>query len=144
MHKSEDLAYTAGLIDGEGCIQIARHNNQKTVDGHPRYVLMIRFNMVSAGILKWLCETYGGSFFPGKKPRNENWRQQWIWSLANRGGEDFLVLLLPYLRIKKAEAEVALEFRKTLLTDHHSKVTSELAEEREDMYWKLRLLKREA
>ena len=104
-----ELAYMAGLFDGEGYIAITNHvrRNRPSKD----YKLFCRVAMCNPYIPKFFELHFGGRVFTYKK---ENRRRVWSWQIANDPAMEFLQTVLPYLRLKKNEAELGIEFRERL------------------------------
>lgn len=65
--------------------------------------------MVDGCIPQWLCDSFGGSILARKReaPRRDITQ----WQIANQQATNFLQVILPYLRIKKPQAEIAIEFQ---------------------------------
>jgi len=100
--RALQVAYMAGLFDGEGCIICLRRTDKKT--NHYRIALQV-----------WMCSyqwvdhfigqfggkvrmAYGGTKKPG-----------WIWDLQGLPNvKTALKTMLPFLKVKKTEAEFAL------------------------------------
>jgi len=100
---TEDLAYAAGIVDGEGCISLVHHSRQ---DG---YVLRVSVAM-KGQVLPWFKETFGGDIGPNQPGLN-------VWNLnRKRDQKTFLNQILPYLKHKMVQAEIALAFIETLET----------------------------
>ena len=101
--KQTDLAYTAGIIDGEGCISIYRMK----VFSH----LALRVSVSSTD--EWLCQflkfSFGGHIY-GPRRRGHN-KPCWEWRITSAGAGEFLRLILPYLRLKRPQAELAIKFQ---------------------------------
>ena len=112
--QNEILAYTAGLIDGEGCICISMNKpsnkNGLTLDNH---FLRVRIAITDKEVVEWLKNTFGGftsnnSNCPSKR---KHWKVLWVWCISSIQAKDFLKMIYPYLRIKKKQAELAIRFR---------------------------------
>lgn len=109
-----DLAYMAGLLDGEGHVFI-----QKRVPGNrekaksPLYVLSIGITNTHAGVIEWLQQRYVGSrsIRTREKQPKKNWRTCYFWTLSSIRAAEFLALISPYLLIKRKQAELAIEFQ---------------------------------
>jgi len=110
----DDLKYAAGFFDGEGCIQIATPKKQKNT-----YYVYVRVNNTNLNALEFMRRLFGGSVFA--QPRtNLAWSPTWGWVVCSRKAEAFLRAVLPYLVIKKRQAEKAIELQGTLVRgDHH-------------------------
>lgn len=112
------LAYTAGIIDGEGCILLERrlsHNRYRN------YVLTVVVSNTSEWLVNWLHFNYGGgiSAYQQKVP---NRLLTWRWRIQADKARLFLEMLLPYLVLKRPQAEVAIQFQ---LSRGHRKRTDE-------------------
>jgi hypothetical protein len=107
---SEELAYIAGIFDGEECVGI-----YKVRDHHPypssHYVLHVQVGTTELDMVDWLHREFGGClvFHRSKKLRE---RDAWHWHLVSNVAARFLEQILPYLRLKKRQAGVALEFQR--------------------------------
>jgi len=101
-----DLAYFAGFIDGGGCIGINKQGKSKA------YRLELRVGSTNLWILQLLKMHFGGWVYPynpsNKKPTH---RQFWVWVIYSRQASELLKELLPYLKLKKVEAEVAIDYQ---------------------------------
>lgn len=104
-----DLAYIAGIFDGEGNIGIVKRGkmNGRTV---PIYHLVVRVGMCDEDIPKLLHKTFGGYLEHRKRP-NPKHRDIYTWSMAYGKAVDFLTQILPYLKLKKEQAELAIKFQ---------------------------------
>jgi hypothetical protein len=99
-----ELAYLAGIIDGEGCFYIGKPGGQ--------YTLRMFVMSTSKCLIDYLYKTYRG-FQYSRKKENSRWKVRHEWFVDTHILEDLLPLLRPYLIIKKEHLEVAIEFRKT-------------------------------
>ncbi len=100
--KRTDLAYTAGIIDGEGWICIKRT---------PRaYQITVGVGNTNEWLINWLQFSFGGGVYP-RTGLADNQKPQWHWNLSTRQAGNFLKLILPYLRIKRPQAELAIQFQ---------------------------------
>jgi hypothetical protein len=105
--KKTDLAYVAGIIDGEGWISI---KNRTIKNGNRNYALKVGVGNTNEWLINWLKFSFGGSVCL-KKKWLVNQKQQWIWDLSTKQASEFLKLILPYLRLKKPQAELAISFQ---------------------------------
>lgn len=121
--QRDDLIYFAGFFDGEGCISIAR---QKKVWGNKNqaYFHRLRINLAQKdpSVLKQLYEIVGGSLHCSNGI--------WKWYADDASAVQFLESITPFLRIKKTQAELALEFSKTKKGGNGS-ITAEVFDIRE-------------
>jgi len=111
--KKTDIAYIAGLFDGEGCIMI----NKTIYRPRTYYQLYVQVNMSSQWIIEYLQFTFGGSvhkyehsqYYPNAKP-------QWAWKAYGLAAVEFLKAMMPYLKLKKSQAELGLLFQSKKLS----------------------------
>lgn len=138
--KDIDLAYFAGLFDGEGCLHIRK---TKTKVQKTTYALVCKISMCNFSILEQLQQTFGGSLHKEREHQYSNkYNKLWTWTLSCVKARDFIIAILPFLRIKKSEAELAITFQAGKARTHKSipKTESKLAIE-ETQYILMRNLK---
>ena len=104
--KERTKAYVAGLMDAEGCFSIYKATPQP--GGRTPYQPRIVLATVEGQLAKWLVKTFGGFYTRHSPVRGDVWYQ---WNLNGKTAAPlFLSHVLPYLRIKKREAEVLRDF----------------------------------
>ena len=107
MVAESELAYTAGLFDGEGCITILREKS----GGKPPY-MRLSIGSTDRAVIEWLCCTFEGSLSKASlSGAMLGAKQLYNFRLCDQRAAAFLTPLLPYLRIKKAQANLAIEFQ---------------------------------
>lgn len=105
-----DDRYVAGLFDGEGFVRIARF--QKPNSTHIRYAIHLGIGMTHWPVIEALKTEYGGSIHENRHDlRNPKNRIQFMWVAASQVGAAFLRRVLPYLIVKRDEAEIALHLQ---------------------------------
>lgn len=119
--KKIDIAYMAGFFDGEGSISIMRR-----AKGKP-YWLRVQLGQANKWILQLIQFQFGGSLFHNR-PR-ENRREAWQWSASANIAMGFLKCILPYLKLKKGEAEIAIHFQEGKIPRHEVLTEGEQAVE---------------
>jgi hypothetical protein len=108
--KDTDLAYAAGLLDGEAYIGIKKNPPKPGSDRvSASYHHCIQVRMVDEGAIKFLSDLFGGSYSL-EKPHAAKGRPLYCWALGNKRAVYALAKVLPYLRVKRRQAEVVLEF----------------------------------
>lgn len=105
----EERAYMAGLIDGEGCIFAASvgPNRHRTV--YP----IVCVAMTHYGVIEWLClrlkagtvKNHGSA-----KSRPAHYKPQYRFSVFGKRAILLCSTLLPYLKVKRRQAELVLLF----------------------------------
>jgi hypothetical protein len=103
---SSKWPYVAGIFDGEGCVCL----HERKPDGQSAFFLQVLIYNTSMNLMKWLVGNFGGKFYTRTQT---NWSQkiQYVWHPSGKKNrESFLLGVLPYLVIKRKQAEIALEF----------------------------------
>jgi hypothetical protein len=115
-----DLAYTAGIVDGEGSIVLTRVRANT-------FVVMVIVSNTNIPLLEWLQQNFGGKVYQYESKSTSSWR------LVSREEQDnFLALIEPYLRIKGPNVEIVKKYRE--LTGNKKPVTDEVALKRWELY----------
>ena len=107
-----DLAYFAGFIDGEGCISIATQGRSLRDKSFVNYRLEVRVGSTNLWVLQLLKMQFAGWIYPMRKPIKPTHKQCWVWVIYSKQAREVLEVLLPYLKLKKAEAEVGIAWQK--------------------------------
>jgi hypothetical protein len=102
MLSSTEVAYLAGLFDGEGCAQYKQYWVKKKNKKNPAYCWFIRLElaMTDEKTIKYVHDSLKIGWFgtrkvkPGRKP-------QWRWSTSYRGANEVAKMFLPYAQTKK-------------------------------------------
>ena len=102
---STQLAYIAGLFDGEG--SISRYQTMRKGRKNPTWVIRCEINMTDQTIIKWLHDTLGfGSFYKKPpSPKQLGRRMQYRWCCSYRDALKFANLLLPHARVKRRKLQ---------------------------------------
>jgi len=108
---SEQAAYIAGIIDGEGTIGIAKGKDTKAKRGIS-YRLFVSVANTDHKLLDWLQQTDGAGtiVFNDRSSFNKKWSPIWKWTISSCASAQLLNRILPWLVMKKPQAELALEF----------------------------------
>ncbi len=105
-----DLAYAAALIDGEGCIGIHRNRDPRLRDRY-RYRMSVQIGMADKEPIQFMYRTFGGSYHTYEACL-KNGRLRHNWQIGATKAMLFLEAVLPYLKGKTKQAELAIEFQK--------------------------------
>ena len=103
--KRTDLAYIAGIIDGEGSIYTDRHPSKK---GLARYNIVVSVGMTDKSALEFIQVFFGGKIRCQNRAIHKNWKPELIWKVSGEKAQIVLKAIKPYLLTKRAQAEVAL------------------------------------
>ena len=103
-----EIAYMAGLFDGEGCIHIAKLKRPESQRGL-HFGLLATVGMTSERSVRLYHSRFGGSVYHYKQ---ENKRKpNWQWVIRSRQAIHFLRTIRPHLILKAPEADLAIEFQ---------------------------------
>ena len=111
MISESNIAYIAGLFDGEGCVQIKRYKEKKKQHTGKGYRtsnsmrISMEITMTDENVIRWVHEILKvGSV--NKKPRSgfrkngTRYLLQWRWRCAFRDAYYVARLLWPYAQVK--------------------------------------------
>ncbi len=137
MYKDNELNYYAGFFDGEGCVMIKKPSKACLC-----YVLEVRITNTNHSILEEYVNKFGGTIQKGTRLQ-ANHKEKWQWCISSKKAFCFLQVIIPFLRLKRKEAELAIEFQGQIkaANQYTNKSTPEKIKEREDYYWDMRKLK---
>lgn len=116
-----NLAWAAGFIDGEGCIRIVKGSTRKQTD---RYYLQLTVVQTELEPLKKMKDMFQcGTIFtvPRKNPKHKPLS---TWKVQTRAAENVIKAVLPYLIVKRKQAEVGLKFRELVNSNISRKTRS--------------------
>uniref|UniRef100_A0A6M3KK29 Putative homing endonuclease n=1 Tax=viral metagenome TaxID=1070528 RepID=A0A6M3KK29_9ZZZZ len=105
MPTTEEFAYIAGFIDGEGAIGI---HAQKKKYGVVRSIRVVVTNSDPIP-LKMIQDLYGGSLH--SRSIRDNWKISWTLFLSAHKAYNLLKDIRPYLKIKDKQAVLCLLFQ---------------------------------
>lgn len=100
-----EKAYLAGIIDGEGCIRLARRK-RKSINSYNACIIVTNCNLELLQSLKQL--TGLGIIYKREKLHNPNWNPCYRWQILTKQARELLEIVLPYLRLKKEHARLIL------------------------------------
>lgn len=106
-----DLAYAAGVVDSDGYIGIKRSDYAMRVRGDAGqavYMPRVVVKQVTPQAVELLHGMFGGHLLAAK-PSAKKGRPLHSWHVHSRMAAQTCEALLPYLRIKRAQAENAIE-----------------------------------
>lgn len=135
--KRIPLKYLAGLIDGEGCldIQVTKQTLGPNITIRPR----LRIGMAANAkyLLAMLQNTWGGHLI-ARTSKNPNWQDSIVWELAGYKNSCMLLRnIVNHLVLKKEQALLLLWMERNLKGRHVS------TEVRDAIREELKLMKRD-
>lgn len=136
----KELIWRAGFFDGEGNIHL-RHSSPTRINIKGQYELVVNIVQTNKEILNSFL-IFGGHIYKNYKVK-ESHSDSYTWRITGIKSKQFLLALLPYLRIKRDVVIVALDFIKTLLPGGSGKnrvLSPELIKKREELIFQFRKL----
>ena len=99
---TNDVAYIAGFFDGEGCVRIKRANQ-----GGNSYYITATITNSNKAILEYIKDIFGGKVRQAEKKAN---KIIYHYELSSAEAVDMLKTLMGFLREKRPQAELAVDF----------------------------------
>lgn len=131
-----DLAWLAGIIDGEGSIFIMKQG-RKDREREFNYILRISVQSTD-GIMAKECLNITGEGACFDNPTSkESQSNTYKWQVSGKKAKHVLENILPFLRVKKDQAIVAIDFQNTT-KKHWRQMTVDDYKKQEDCYYKLK------
>jgi len=135
-----DLAWVAGIIDGEGSIFVMRQQ-RKDRDRSVNYILRVSVQSTDPYMATELKKLFPeGAVFGVQRDKRPECSDTLKWQLNCTKSLDFLKQIRPYLRVKHEQADIAIEFQETT-KKHWKHMTEEDYKKQESLYQKLKQAK---
>jgi hypothetical protein len=144
IYKDTDLAYMAGIVDGEGCFYMGIIPKKKG-DGYvsEHYRGLLKIDNTDYVLIDWLNQTFSGTNSAATRTTSTQrfTREVFSWIATGDRLLDLCEQILPYLTIKKKQCEIMIRFRKTYTERLGSnKVSKENLEVRQTCFEEIRKL----
>lgn len=103
-----EIAYLAGLFDGEGCIHIPVMTPKWCKS--PNYGLRVIYSLVHEEVIRRIALQTGTRYCRLRK-NNPLWRDAFQVQLCGERAAGLLRVMMPYLIVKREEAELAIKLQ---------------------------------
>ena len=140
-HSVAEIAYLAGIIDGEGCIDIGHTKQGKYGNGY-QWHSMLKVTSCDEELIIWLENTFGG-----QRDSRYRWtskkaftRPVYNWQATGLMLDYLLPLVKPYLIIKKKQCEIMIRYRLTSKNIGSKRLSAEINQQRFELLGELRNL----
>ena len=137
-HQTWQLAYLAGIIDGEGCIYLGHIKRGEDLVWHS----VMKVTNCDLDLITWLENVFGGCTSKHGRWTSKKafFRPVYGWNATGAMLDYLLPLIRPYLVIKKKQCDVMLEYRKTSKCGGPLKLTPEINQKRIECMLQMRQL----
>lgn len=129
---TEFISYTAGYIDGDGCIYAGKFKQNNLVV----YEYSIQVVSVKKQVLYDFQKKYGGSV--RKKPFKPKHRDAFCWTIKGDAAVKLCKLVLPFLTDKKIQCSLLIQLSQLIKPNDFKTVSQNLILERENIIYRLR------
>lgn len=103
-----EAAYLAGFADGEASIGLHHFRHPKG-DRQPRFSITLQISNINHEVILWMQERTGGSIYT-RQPSQDRRRVLYCLQVPSVRCCAFLKQVLPFLIVKREQAELAIEF----------------------------------
>jgi len=108
MMKKADLAYMAGIMDGEGCVRINKDSKRYQ---RPEFQLTVAIASTDQWLPYYLQSHWGGAVYCHHE--KASWKDRWQWTTSGPTAYTFLRAILPFTKLKREQIKIALKFQAT-------------------------------
>ena len=110
--NESDIAYFAGLFDGEGSVYFKRTRQTKHQrPGKPIHnvtVIRMEIAMTDRDTIKWCYDLFNcGSF--GERKVKKGYKRQWRWRVSHRDALQVALAIWPYVKTKLHKVEQIID-----------------------------------
>lgn len=123
MIPETELSYMAGIIDGEGCIGIYYSKRGK-------YEARLQVSNTSKCLVDWIIQRFAKPYIGVHKMAGQ--KDVFVLSWIGKTAAGLIKEVAPFLQIKRAQADLLLEFVDTILV-RGKRLSPELKALRDDM-----------
>ena len=129
MPSDTNLAYIAGLFDGEGSIQYKQYDRKRPHNkrAYPTWSIRLEISMTDQSVLKWIHEILKVGTVNPKRYKTKytlGWKKQWRWRCQHREAYYVARLLWPYAHVKLDKIQKIIDHYSSKLEIMNDKVVS--------------------
>ena len=111
--RDTDIAYIAGLFDGEGSIDFKRRKEKRGKYTTNAMQITMRIEMTDQSILKWIHATLklGTVRKRNRSPSvKKHWKDRWVYTLRFRQAYQVCCLIWPYAHVKLDKIQQIIDY----------------------------------
>tara|TARA_R100000426_G_scaffold5850_1_gene7903 strand:- start:201 stop:623 length:423 start_codon:yes stop_codon:yes gene_type:complete len=129
MPSNTNLAYIAGLFDGEGCVSYKQYDRKRPHNkrAYPTWSIRLEISMTDQSVLKWIHEILKVGTVNPKRYKTKytlGWKKQWRWRCQHREAYYVARLLWPYAHVKLDKIQKIIDHYSSKLEIMNDKVVS--------------------
>ena len=129
MPSDTNLAYIAGLFDGEGCVSYKQYDRKRPHNkrAYPTWSIRLEISMTDKSVLKWIHEILKVGTVNPKRYKTKytlGWKKQWRWRCQHREAYYVARLLWPYAHVKLDKIQKIIDHYSSKLEIMNDKVVS--------------------
>jgi len=113
MLQPSELAYIAGLFDGEGCVTCkkkATKRKDRNNKVYNQWYIRCELSMTDKDTVEWMHQTLNFGWCKEKRYNNKpHYKKQWRWACGYRDALQFAKLMWPYARVKMHKLEQIID-----------------------------------
>lgn len=128
--RDVELAYLAGVVDSDGFITI----NRRADLARPRFSPVVGICGTRTQPHELAAELFGGR--PRAYKNRDSPRPMWEWTRAGASAIPALDALLPYLRVKQEQGELAIEC--AMVASQQATIGVDLVEQLDELHTEIR------
>ena len=116
--KESDIAYIAGLFDGEGSVSYKQYMRKRkgAKKAYPTWQIRLEIAMTDESVLLWVTEVLGVGTMGPRKVRPGR-KKQWRWRCSHRDAYFVCLLIWPFAHTKLPKIQQII--------DHYSDKTKD-------------------
>lgn len=114
--KQTDIAYIAGVMDSDGYFTIRKSTYHKRIikdSKNAHYFEKCGIKQVQPYAVQFIHKHFGG-YYSIEKPNCKNGKPLYSVQLTNKIANKFIIIILPYLHIKRKQAQILIKLRKSI------------------------------
>lgn len=133
------IAYLAGLIDGEGCFYIGHVKQGQYGNGY-QWHSMLKITSCDEELIIWLEQTFGGSKDSRYRYTSKQafTRPVYNWQATGEMLDYLLPQVFPYLIIKAKQCDVMMRYRRTCINTGSKRLSEEVTNQRLELHKEIR------
>lgn len=134
-----DIAWAAGIIDGEGCITIYGRPGRVSKKGVRATALILNVTNTDPRMLVKLRFMFGGNLQKCGGKRRPNQRPCFAWMITGKPCAKVLRMVQPYLVVKREQADIGIAYGETI--GFGGPLAENVGDQRRDLQGKIKSLK---